>query len=185
MAKKKGCDVKINWEMRRKKIFRASCGLILGKFVIYSAQRPDLFWPLKKYGFRILSLKKKLKQRLEQSPNLNNEKMINPTSFPSVSNMKSIAGNSEIPPVWLTGRLSLAGNSPKFNFSSASSSTQSSSSARSPESSRSAQTETESRPSMVSNFPKPPPDSSPRNAGQCGRSNSVLLLLYFLRIPNI
>ena len=110
--------------------------------------------------------------------------MIEPTSFPSVSNMKSIAGNSEIPPVWLTGRLSLAGNSPKFNFSSASSSTQSSSSARSPESSRSAQTETESRPSMVSNFPKPPPDSSPRNAGQCGRSNSVLLL-YFLRIQNI
>ena len=41
-----------------------------------------------------------------------------------------------------------------------------------------------SRPSMVSNFPKPPPDSSPRNAGQCGRSNSVLLL-YFLRIQNI
>ena len=37
---------------------------------------------------------------------------------------------------------------------------------------------------MVSNFPKPPPDSSPRNAGQCGRSNSVLLL-YFLRIQNI
>ena len=87
-------------------------------------------------------------------------------------------------PVWLTGRLSLAGNSPKFNSSSASSSTQSfdesTSCARSPESERSAQT----RPSMVSNFPKPPPDSSPRNAGQCGRSNSVLFL-YFLRIPNI
>ena len=28
--------------------------------------------------------------------------MIEPTSFPSVSNMKSIAGNSEIPPVCLT-----------------------------------------------------------------------------------
>ena len=51
--------------------------------------------------------------------------MIVSTSFPSVSNMKSIAGNSEIPPVWLTGRLSLAGNSPKFNCSSASSSNQS------------------------------------------------------------
>ena len=46
-------------------------------------------------------------------------------------------------PVWLTGRLSLAGNSPKFNSSSASSSTQSfdesTSCARSPESERSAQ----------------------------------------------
>ena len=183
MAKKKGCGVKINWEMWRKKKVQASSGLILGKFMICSVQLPDLFLAFKKqYGFRILSLKK-----LKPSPssNITNEKMIEPTSFPSVSNMKSIAGNSEIPPVWLTGRLSLAGNSPKFNCSSASSSTQSSSSARSPESSRSAQTETESRPSMVSNFPKPPPDSSPRNAGQCGRSNSVLLLLYFLRIPNI
>ena len=76
-------------------------------------------------------------------------------------------------PVWLTGRLSLAGNSPKFNSSSASSSTQSfdesTSCARSPESERSAQ----SRPRWFLISQKQPPDSSPRNAGQCGRSNSV------------
>ena len=47
MAKKKGCGVKINWEMWRKKKVRASSGLILRKFIICSVQFSDLFWHLK------------------------------------------------------------------------------------------------------------------------------------------
>ena len=111
--------------------------------------------------------------------------MIKPTSFPFVSNMKSIAGNSEIPPACLTHWPTFVSRKfPQVQLlvgEFVDPIDESTSCARSPESSRSAQ----SRPSMVSNFPKPPPDSSPRNAGQCGRSNSVLLLYFFLRIPNI
>ena len=99
--------------------------------------------------------------------------MIKPTSFPSVSNMKSIAGNSEIPPACLTHWPTFVSRKfPQVQLlvgEFVDPIDESTSCARSPESERSAQ----SRPSMVSNFPKPPPDSSPRNAGQCGRSNSV------------
>ena len=75
-------------------------------------------------------------------------------------------------PVWLTGRLSLAGNSPKFNSSSASSSTQSTS-RRVARAHRRAHGALKAAPRWFLISQKQPPDSSPRNAGQCGRSNSV------------
>ena len=178
MAKKKGCDVKINWEMWRKKIVLASCGLILRKFVICSVQVPDLFWHLKSnMALEYCHIKKVQTETRTKSKYKTMKRWSSRRLFLLSQIWKVLQEILKSPlPVWLTGRLSLAGNSPKFNSSSASSSTQSFDELRALTGER---TERSKPPSMVSNFPKPPPDSSPRNAGQCGRSNSVLLLVFF------